>query len=342
MNAEPALSVPDRAGRIVSRILVFGVAASALFAAGCGRGGAATDETIRISGNIEAVDVRLAFKQPGHLLERLVDEGQSVSAGAVVARLDAAEWRHEVALRRAELSAAEARLAELEAGARPQEIAAAAAAVASAEAELERARLEYRRQEELHASEAAAVRDLERARAQLRVAEARVAEARERLALVREGPRVETIEQARAQVERARAALELARTHLSDTELASPIDGVVLAKHAEPGEVLMAGAPVITVADLRHVWLRAYVNETDLGRIRLGQPVAVYTDSYPGKRYEGRLSFIADEAEFTPKTVQTEKERVTLVYRVKIDLDNASGELKPGMVADAELMPIKS
>ena len=113
--------------------------------------------------------------------------------------------------------------------------------------------------------------------------------------------------------------------------------GVVLSKNIEPGEYVSPGTPVVTVTDIGHVWLRAYVNETDLGRVRLGQKVAVHTDTFPGKAYEGTVAFIAPEAEFTPKTIQTTKERVKLVFRIKIDLDNPNGELKPGMPADATL-----
>lgn len=307
--------------------------------AGCQRRANDPNAPIRVSGNIEVVDVRMAFKQPGRLIERAVDEGAAVTKGMLISRLDDAELRHEVDLRKAELKAARAKLDELEAGSRPQEIAAAEAALASAKAEQQRTRLEFERQKELRATDAAAARELEQAEAQLRVAEARVAETAEKLALVREGPREEQIAQARARVGQARAALALSNTRLSDTEIFAPFDGVVLQKHAEPGEFLMAGAPVVTVADTANVWLRAYVNQTDLGRIRLGQDVEVFTDSFPDKTYRGTLSFISSEAEFTPKTVQTTKERVTLVFRIKVDLDNSSGELKPGMAADADLKP---
>jgi HlyD family secretion protein len=242
-------------------------------------------------------------------------------------------------LRRAELAGAEAMLAELEAGARPQEITVAEAAVHSAQAELDRATIEARRQSELRADNVSAERELEVARTQLAVAEARVGDAAARLALLREGARKETIAQARARVAQARAAVELAQTQVSNAVLTAPFSGVVLERHIEPGEFVAAGAPIVTAADTSRVWLRAYVNQTDLGRIKLGQTVDVRTDTFPDKVYSGRLTFISDEAEFTPKTVQTAKERVTLVFRIKVELDNNSGELKPGMAADATLAP---
>jgi HlyD family secretion protein len=137
-----------------------------------------------------------------------------------------------------------------------------------------------------------------------------------------------------ASLHQAGDALKLSQVRLGYTELTAPLAGTVTVREAELGEVLSAGAPVVTIADLEHVWVRVYVPETELGKLRLGEAVAVSTDTYPGKRYPGRVSFIASEAEFTPKSVQTDKERVTLVYRVKVDVENPTHELKPGMPAD--------
>lgn len=187
--------------------------------------------------------------------------------------------------------------------------------------------------------------------------------------MVREGPRKEEIAAARAQLAKADAALkisganqletkrrkqefaarrsELARARaqlgvteaqLEDTLVYSPIDGVVMLKSAELGEVLAAGTTVITIGDLEHPWVRGYIGETDLGRVKLGQKVNITTDSFPGKVYEGRISFIASEAEFTPKQIQTQDERVKLMYRVKILVDNPNHELKANMPVDAEIV----
>ena len=163
-------------------------------------------------------------------------------------------------------------------------------------------------------------------------------EAQERFALVKKGPRQETIDQARARLEQAKQSLALATTRLSYATLAAPFSGVVLSKHVEAGEYVSAGTPVVTVGDLEHVWVRAYVNETDLGRVKLGQKSRATTDTYPGKRYEGNVSFISSQAEFTPKSVQTSQERVKLVYRIKVNLLNPRMELKPGMPADVEII----
>ena len=142
----------------------------------------------------------------------------------------------------------------------------------------------------------------------------------------------------RSEVERARAQLGVTESQLQDTSVYSPIDGTVLVKSAELGEVLAAGTTVITIGDIKHPWVRGYIRETDLGRVKLGQKVNITTDSYPGKVYDGRISFIASEAEFTPKQIQTKDERVKLVYRIKILVDNPNQELKLNMPVDAEIV----
>lgn len=139
----------------------------------------------------------------------------------------------------------------------------------------------------------------------------------------------------RSDVEQYKAQLELAQTRLGFTDLASPLDGFILVKSSLAGEVVQPGTPVFTAIDLHNIWVTAYINETDLGRVKLNQEAYVITDTYPGKKYKGRVSFISSEAEFTPKFIQTQEERVKLVYRIKVNVDNESLELKPGMPADA-------
>jgi HlyD family secretion protein len=347
-------------------------------------------QMIRVSGNIEVTDAEVSFKIPGRVEARLVDEGETVKAGQTVARLDSAELAQEVAVRRAEVRAAQAALAELEAGSRPEEIAQAEASAEQAkarldemlagsrpeelsaaeavlrrtQAEADRARLDAERYEGLYRKEIVSAQQYDLARTayetalarqreaeeqfklvkegprreQIEQARAAWSQAQERFVLVKKGPRRETIEQARARLQQAREALAVAETRLGYATLASPLLGVVLSKNVEPGEFVAAGTPIVTVADLENVWLRAYINETDLGRVKVGQRVRVTADTYPGKRYEGRISFIASQAEFTPKNVQTEKERVKLVYRIKVDIRNPNMELKPGMPADADIL----
>ncbi|MBU1567106.1 MAG: efflux RND transporter periplasmic adaptor subunit [Proteobacteria bacterium] len=174
------------------------------------------------------------------------------------------------------------------------------------------------------------IEQIDRAAAALKQAEAEYA-------LIKAGPRQESIDQARAKVRVAVEAVNLARQQLKYTELPAPMDGVVLSTAAEPGEYLNPASPVVTLGQIAKPWLRAYINEKDLGRIQLNQEVVVNTDSFPGKDYTGRVSYISSQAEFTPKTVQTFEERVKLMYRIKVTLANPDNELKPGMPADGRI-----
>jgi HlyD family secretion protein len=270
--------------------------------------------------------------------------------------------------RKAELASTAARLQELKSGSRPQEIQEAKAAVDSAQSEFDRAQRDWDRAQTLYKNDDISTAQYDQYRNRWENAEAMLKQTKERQALVLAGPRIEQIDAAAAQMDRARAALkmtesnaleikrreqelplrrsEIARaaaslamieSQLADTLAYSPVDGVVLVKAADVGEVLAAGTTIVTIGDIDHPWLRAYVNETDLGRVKLGTKAKITTDSYPGKEYEGRVSFISSEAEFTPKQIQTKEERVKLVYRIKIDLQNPEHELKSNMPADAIL-----
>jgi HlyD family secretion protein len=346
-----------------------------------------SNNEIRLSGNIEATEVQIAFKIPGRVVERVFDEGQKVPQGAVVARLDTADLQCNVDLRQAEAQTAEAALAELlagsrkeeidaaeaawhraehaladlEAGSRPQEIAAAEAAVTAAAADMARLEADYRRAvtlfqrktistEEFDAArsaydvavqrhrQAVEQRDLAKAgyrQQQIEQARWALAQAKAQYELVKKGPRQEDIDQGKARLAQAQAALALAKTQFSYATVYSPLAGVVLSKNIEPGEYVAPGTAVVTIGDMVHVWVRAYIEERDKGRVKEDQIAWVTTDAYPNKRYKGRVSFISSEAEFTPKNVQTQKERVKLVYRIKIDITNQNSELSPGMPADA-------
>jgi HlyD family secretion protein len=309
--------------------------------------------------------------EKGQLLARLdsVDLVQQVAgrraevavAQAALAELLSGSRPEEIGQAAAGAARARAALDELLSGSRPQEIAAAEAQVAGDRADAERLRVEAERERNLLAAGLVTAREYEAAESSYEVARSRAKESEERRALVAEGPRAEqvrqaraaltqaeeqyalvrrgprreTIAQARARRDQARQTLAQAETVLGYATLASPLSGLVLSKNVEPGEYVAPGTPVVTVADLGTVWLRGYVPETELGRVKAGQRARVTADTYPGKVYEGRVSFLSSQAEFTPKAVQTPKERVKLVYRVKIDVPNPTLELKPGMPADA-------
>lgn len=274
----------------------------------------------------------------------------------------------ELEQRKAELASYAARLQELKSGSRPQEIQEAKAAVDSVQSEFDRAKRDWDRAQTLYKNDDISTAQYDQSRNRWENAEAMLKQTKERQALVLAGPRIEQIDAASAQMDRARAALKMAESNaleikrreqelplrraeiaraaasqalieaqLADTLAYSPVDGVVLVKAADVGEVLSAGTTIVTIGDIDHPWLRAYINETDLGRVKLGTKAKITTDSYPGKEYEGRVSFIASEAEFTPKQIQTKEERVKLVYRIKIDLQNPEQELKSNMPADAVL-----
>ena len=284
------------------------------------------------------------------------------------------EWQKDtlaadVEQKRADLASMEARLAEMRNGARPQEKLDAKAAVDSAASEVDRAKKDWDRAQVLYKNDDISTAQFDQYRNRWESAAAALNQSKEREALVLAGPRIEQINAQAALVERARAALKMAEANtlemkrrrqelatrqaeiarskasvalidsqISDTVATSPVDGVVLVKSADPGEVLAAGTTVVTIGDIDHPWLRGYINETDLGRVKIGSKATVTTDSYPGKIYNGRVSFIASEAEFTPKQIQTEQERVKLVYRIKIEVENPRRELKSNMPADAEIV----
>jgi HlyD family secretion protein len=206
-----------------------------------------------------------------------------------------------------------------------------------AQADLEEKKLDNDRAQRLFSKDEVSAQDRDLAATALKRAEAIFKAAQQRLSEAVEGSRKEDIAIARANLNEASANLGLSQVNLGYTILRAPSTGVITLRQAELGEVVAPGSPVATLADLDHIWLRAYIAETDLGSIHWGQEATVTTDTYPGKLYHGHISFISSNAEFTPKSVQTYKERVTLVYRIKIDIDNPNHELKPGMPADAHI-----
>ncbi len=287
---------------------------------------------IVVSGNIEAHESVISFKTiQSRIVELPFDEGQTVKAGTVIARVDNSDYKQQIVIAQAALNAQMSQLDVAE-----QNVDATRKTVISDEADVALKELEFGRAQTLltkgaGTTDARDVADtaLKQSRAALARDEALEASADKSVAL------------AIANIGSARAAVELAKIVLGYTTLTAPFDGVILVRQAELGEVVSPGAAIVTLADIDHVWLRAYVNEPDVGKIRLGEAVTVTTNSYPGKQYPGRISFISEAAEFTPKSVETHAERVTLVYRIRIDIDNPSHELVPGLPADAKI-PVRA
>ena len=277
----------------------------------------------------------MSFKVQGRIVELPVHEGESVTQGNVLARLDDDDYRQQVSVDEAAVRRREAELELALAGSRVQEIRAAKQTLLDAQADLELKRAEFRRRQALLAEQAVSREDADNAATQLKRAQATYERVKQTYDQIVEGTRKEEIAVRRANLQLAREALQMSRVKLAYTVLPAPVSGVVVVRQAELGEVASPGTPVVTIADIDHLWLRGYLNETDLGRVRWGHPATVYTDTYPDKTYHGRVSFISPQAEFTPKSVETHKERVTLVYRIKVALDNPNRELKPGMPAEA-------
>jgi HlyD family secretion protein len=223
------------------------------------------------------------------------------------------------------------------AGPRTQDKEAARQTIVDAQADLEQKKKDLARYQALYEKDEIPAQTRDQAATSVTRAQATLNRAQEAYSQLEEGTRQEQLAVDRANVHQAQQSQTLSQIRLAYTVLRAPFDGMVVTRQAELGEVVAPGTPIVTLADLQHLWLRVYVPETDLGKIHWGQAVEVRADTYPNKIYQGRISFISSEAEFTPKSVQTEKERVTLVYRVKVDVDNPNQELKPGMPADVTI-----
>lgn len=290
---------------------------------------------ITASGTIEAVEINVSSKASGQLLEVLVEEGDEVEPGRVLAVVDHAAW--DIQLRQAEAGAelARAQLRLLRSGARREDIEQAEAALRQAEASLDLARADAHRMSELAAKGAVTPKQREDAEARLTVAEAQRKAALEALSKLRRLARPEEIQAAEARLAQAEAGVDLLRKTIADCTIAAPTKGTVTHKAAEAGEIVAAGATIVTLTRLDPVFVMIYLPERDVGRVRLGDAAEVRIDAFPGRPFPGRVTYISPQAEFTPKNVQTKDDRVKLVFGVKIEIANPQGWLKPGLPADA-------
>jgi HlyD family secretion protein len=285
---------------------------------------------LTLYGNVDIREVELAFRVPGRLSEMLFHEGERVAAGEIVARIDPGPYRDALAVAEAGVRQAEANVELRRTGSRPQEVQRARAAVREAEAAFGAAERDFERQRGLHESGASSERVLEAATARRDESAARLASAREALALSEEGFRAEEIAAAEADLAAAIARRDQVRTQLEDTELASPSPGMLLARVREPGSMLAQGAPVYTLSLRDPIYVRAYVAEPDFGKVPPGTEVTVTSDS-SDRAYRGRVGFVSSRAEFTPRAVQTPELRTDLVYRLRIVVEDADDALLQGM-----------
>ncbi len=320
----------------------------ALSAAGCRQ--EAPSDRVRASGSVEATEVQVSAQVGGRLLELLVSEGDRVTAGQTIARLDTTDAQ--LALRRAtaDRDQAAAQLSLLEAGSRQEDIRQAEAQVKGAEADVAGARddlsaaetdlarfetlLKTNSGSQKQRDDAAARRDASRAR--LQAAQERVRAAQEGKIRLDRGPRPQEIAAARARLSATEAQIATFEQNIKDATVVSPIAGLVTQKLADAGEILAPRSPIVNVVDLDHAWANIYIDEPLVPRLRLGQAATVFTDA-GGAGLKGTVTFISPKAEFTPRNVQTAEERSKLVYRIKVSVDNSQGVLKQGMPVEGEI-----
>jgi HlyD family secretion protein len=292
---------------------------------------------LSLSGNIEVTETNVGFKLPGRIVELDVDEGDVVKAGQLLAKLDSAELASVVIQNKASLRESMTKLSELKAGSRVQEIERAQANMNAQAADLEKAKKDFERADILYKNGAISASQYDGALNAYNARTAQYKSAQETSSLVKEGPRKEDIQAAEYRVQQVKAVVNTSEERLKDTTLFAPISGIVIRKNVELGETLAAGTPALTIGDLESPWVKVYVKEDRLGQVKLGQKAEVKVDSFKNKTYEGTVTFISSEAEFTPKNVQTEEERVKLVFGVKVKVRNENNELKPGMPADVSI-----
>lgn len=321
----------------------------ALLLAGC----AVRGRPLTANGTIEATEIKVVAEVGGQLKQLLVKEGDMVKAGQLVAKLDDEPYRILVEQVKAAVNTAEASLEEARAGSRTQEIEAArqevdrlAAQVAAAREQLTLQEDSLKRAQALFNAEALSEQELvERqsharvARYQLEAAEAQLEAARARLSLTQAGSRQQVLERLTAGVKQAQENLSLAKLNMQKTRLVAPSAGVVASRNFEEGELIRPGVDVITLLDNRRLWVNVYVPEDKLSSVRIGQNVQISVDAYPNRTFPGKVIYISPKAEFTPRNVQTKKDRVNLVFRVKIQVTGGQNALRPGLPADVTFAP---
>ncbi len=292
-----------------------------------------TETSLVLYGNVDIREVQLAFNGNQRIANILVNEGDRIKKGQLLATLEKQRLEALVGNRRAKVAAQIQAVDRLEAGTREEEIRKDRADVEKAEAEAKVAEITANRVRYLTEKGALSRQKEDEAIADLDAARARLKAAKEVLELAIAGPRKEDIAEAKATLKAYEQDLALALRELADADLLAPLDGVVENRLLEPGDMASPQNPVFTIAITDPLWVRAYVSETDLGKIRLGMKAEVRTDSFPGKHYESWVGFISPTAEFTPKTVETREVRTKLVYQVRVFVHNPQGELRLGMPA---------
>jgi HlyD family secretion protein len=313
-------------------LLVAALAAAWWFdVAGRLRGERMRSDALLLYGNIDIRQVQLGFRVQGRVVEMKYEEGDVVTAGAVLAHLDAQPYQDEVDAATAELAGQSATLAKLEAGPRAAEIDQARAVLTERLADHANAQRDFERKSQLWSNRAISQAEFQQSQTARDMAAARVASAEQSLRLLEEGTRAEDIAVARANRQAAEARLSAARTSLRDTELRAPNDGVILSRVREVGAIIAPGDAIYVLSLTRPIWVRAYISEPNLGKIYPGMEVEVTNDTDPDRPYRGQIGFISPVAEFTPKSVETPELRTDLVYRLRVIIEQADAALRQGM-----------
>lgn len=289
------------------------------------------DKGLTLYGNVDIRTVNMSFRVGGRLASLTVDEGDAITAGQTLGQLDKAPFENALLQARAGVSVAQAQYDLMQAGYREEEVAQAAAAVKQAQAGYDYAQKFYQRQQGLWGSRTISANDLENARSSRDQAQATLKSAQDKLSQYRTGNRPQDIAQAKASLEQAQAQLAQAELDLRDTTLTAPANGTLMTRAVEPGSMLNAGSTVLTLSLTRPVWVRAYIDEPNLGQMQPGRELLLYTDGRPDKPYHGKVGFVSPTAEFTPKTVETPDLRTDLVYRLRIIVTDADDALRQGM-----------
>jgi len=296
------------------------------------------DDVIIASGTVEATEADLGFQTPGRIERIAVREGDRVVQGQQLAWLERTELLARRAAMEAQVEAARAVLAELESGFRSEEVAQGRAALRAAEQRVNDTRRDMERLRRLYEGGAVSQQRLDDATTAYELAKAEYDRAVEALRILQTGPRQERIAAQRAVLAQAEAGVSQIDAALDFAVISAPFDGLITVRHREPGETVGAGAPVLRLQDPDDRWVRIYVRADEVGRIPIGGLAQITGDAYPNRTYEGRVIFIASEAEFTPRNVQTTEERVKLVYRLKVQITGDPDlDLKPGLAADVRL-----
>jgi HlyD family secretion protein len=324
----------NRRNLVIALVLL--AAATTALAWGFSRREATSDELV-LYGNVDLRLVSLAFYGNERIVEVLVEEGARVRKGQVLARLDTSRLLPLVQKAEAAVAARAAVVERLRAGSRPEEIAQARANLDAAKADAVNARKQFERKRELVGRGAGSQQELDSTKATSDMADAKIALMQKTLDLAIAGPRREDIEQAEAQLRGDQADLAYLKRQLADAELVAPRDAIVRSRLMEAGEMASPQRPVFSLAIVDPKWVRAYATEPDLGKIKPGMSAYVTTDSFPDRRYAGWVGFISPVAEFTPKTVQTKELRTSLVYEVRVFVEDPSDELRLGMPATVHL-----